>query len=360
MNPPHWPHPSQEVAYFRDSNGTCFAAEIVRAPRWAAHLLLPPDEVVADIRIAFLDQPALPAGSEQPLWLAVLATADELEPALVVQAALEAWAAAPAYRGPGPAPEEYVTAGFQALCPPHPACTPGPASRESLGRFLRERPGRLGALCELGRDGFNRAVRMDWRAPEDFAEDILRERIGDEGGGPVLDLLASLHAAEIAPESSEFRAMAYERAGLLERLRPLRFFTDASDFDRAVEAARDWCERYARAYAAHYREVVEAAQRVLEEARPAVDAAAELDVLNREGRPVGEEASYRLRRAVAALWLLPPEVDERHAVTGDVALGRTPEALGEAHLAAAAVLAALEVQHFRGAARAARATDRRA
>lgn len=356
MTVPLWPLPQQEVAYFRDPDGTSFAAEIARASRWASHLLLPPDEVVADIRIAFLDQPAVPASVDCPPWLVVLAASDELEPARVVQSALRAWADCPMYRGPGPAPEEYVAAGFQALCPPHPACEPGPSARESLSRFLRERTGNLGALGDLGRDGFNRAVRISWATPDDLVEAILCERIRDEGGASVLDLRAYLRAAEIAPESPEFCGLAYERIAILDRLRPLRFFTEASDFDRAVEDARAWRGRFDRAYAAHYRWVVGAAHGVLREADPALRAAVELDRLNRQGRPVGVDALARLRRSVLELRALPDEMDGSRPVMAGVPLGRAPDALGEAGLAAAAVKAALEVQHFRASSEAARPT----
>ncbi len=347
MTPPLWPQPQEEVAYFRDRHGTWFAAAIARAPRWSASLLAPPDDVVADVCIAFLDNARVPSSVSVPSWLAVLPAREEMEPASVVHAANVAWEASPSYRGRGAPAEEYVVAGFQALCPPHPPCDPSPTARESLTRFLRERPGILGGIAELGRDGFNRALRLYWPCPEDFADSILHERIRDEGAGGLLDLAAYLRDARLAEEVREFSDLAFQREALVARLQPLRFFTDASDFDRAVEEARAWRERYDRAYDAHYREVLESAHAVLVEVGPALEAASELDALNRNGRAVGDDAVHRLAGAVTALRALPDEVEGGLPVTGEVYLGRMPEALTEARSAAAAVMAALEVQRTR-------------
>ncbi len=350
MTPHTWPHPQTEVAYFRDGYGTWFAAEVARARRWSGALLAPPDGSVADIRIAFLDAPSVPTDAARPPWLAVLAATQELDPALVVRQAMLAWPGSPHYRGPGASPEEFVVAGFQALCPPHPPCEPGPTARESLSRFLRERPGIMGDLGEEGRDAFNRSLRVYWETPERFADAILRERIRDEGYGGTLDLAGFLTGAPVSPEGGEFADLAMERVGLEQRLRPERFFTDAGDYDRAVVEARDWVDRYQRAYAQHYGMIVEAARATLAEVAPALEAAGELDSLNQDGRAVGADAVHRLTVSVTELRALPEQPEPGLPVTGGVTLGRIPVALPEARLAAAAVLASLDIQRRRASA----------
>jgi hypothetical protein len=344
-----WPPSPREVAYFRDAAGTWFAAELTRADRWDESWLVPPHPDIADIRIAFVA-----AGSERPAgrpaWLAVLDASREIEAPLVVEAAMEAWARSPHFRARGPLAEEYLLAGFQALCPPHPVCDLRPNARDSLGEFLRERPAPLGALANMGRDAFNRAVRLHWDTPGAFAEAVLRERIRDDGAGNVLDLVAFMETASVALDSADVADMEFTRRALLDRLAPERFFTHARDFDAATALAREWADHYERAYRVHYRRVIEAACAVLQDIGPALAAAGELDSLNREGRAVGEGAVHRLASAVTAIRALPEVPVGGVATTGDIPLGRLPPAFSEARLAAAAVLAALEVQRRRTAA----------
>lgn len=344
-----WPPSPREVAYFRDAAGTWFAAELTRADRWVESWLVPPHPDIADIRIAFVDAGSARPEAGRPAWLAVLDASRELDPQLVVQAAMEAWARSPHFRDRGPQAEEYLLAGFQALCPPHPVCELRPNARESLGEFLRERPVPLGALANMGRDAFNRAVRLHWDTPGAFAEAILRERIRDDGAGDVLDMVAFMETASIALDIADVADMEFTRRALLDRLTPERFFTHARDFDAATALARDWTERYERAYRVHYRRVIEAACAVLQDIGPALAAAGELDSLNREGRAVGEAAVHRLASAVTAIRALPELPVGGVGTTGDVPLGRLPQAFSEARLAAAAVLAALEVQRRRAA-----------
>ncbi len=62
---------------------------------------------------------------------------------------------------------------------------------------------------------------------------------------------------------------------------------------------------------------------------------------------MGQEALERLRRAVAQIGAIPATADPDRARTGGVTLGRLPSAFADARLAAAAVLAAVEVQRRR-------------
>lgn len=343
MKPEAWPSLAPEVAYFVDLAGTWFAAEVVRAPRWSSDLLEAPDVEVADIRIVFLDRPVIPSVVRVPEWLAVLARDDEVLPAVVVSAALRAWQQSLHFRPAGPAPEEYTRAGFGALCPPHPPCEVGHTARESLQEFLRDRPGALGRLASDGRDAFNRLVRVHWATPAGFAEAVLCERIVDEGRRSVLDVMHRLREAHIQPGTAEYASMAVQREALLRRLEPVRYFTEARDFDEALECAAPWLEQYERAALAHHRVVDEAIGMVLLEIGPAVSALRELRMLNLSGRAVGSDAADRLDIAVASLL---PHPDER-SPAGSV-LGLMPAGLEEARSAAAAVLAAVEVHRRRG------------
>jgi hypothetical protein len=345
MTPALWPPSLPEVAFFRDQRGAVLAAEVVRLPEWLPFLVDPPDPLVADIRLALLERCERRLGL--PGWLVLLPEEVTQDPARVVEEALKAWPRSPSYRVPAAPPEDYVVAGFQALCPPHPPCEPGLRARESLTEYLRERPGLLGRLGDEGRDGFNRLVQLEWASPEAFAADILKERIRDAGAGAQVDLGEFIAAAEVSGSVGDFAELAAERDALLGRLNPLRYFSDARDFDRAVAAAGAWVERYQRAYAAHYREVVQAACATLEEIAPAIGAARTLESLNAGSRPVGEDAVRRLNAAVEEIRLLPKTPEASEPRTGDVALGHMPRAYTEARLAAAAVHAALDIQRRR-------------
>ena len=334
-----------EVAWFRDPADTWFGAEVIRLPRWSEQLLTPLDLEVADIRIAFLDQlPDVdPADCPLPPWLRLLDASLEREPRVVVEAALDAWLHSPAFRGAGASPEAYLIAGYQALCPPHPPCAPGPGMRDSLMEFLRDRSGVLGQLGRQGDDSVNRIVRLLWRTPDDFADEILRARICDGGGRGSLQLVEFLEAAEIVAETPEQAVLARERDALLVRLSTLAYFTQPSDYDRAAALALDWRDRYLRAYRLHYRTVLAAAHEMVLDTATAARALPELEAMNLLGRPVGADAAQRLRRALDRLGCLPEGIDERAAQTAGIVLGQMPPDLAEARLAAAAVLAALEV-----------------
>ena len=347
-----------EVAWFRDPADTWFGAEVIRLPRWSEQLLSPLDLEVADIRIAFLDHlPDVDADCPSPPWLCLLPASSEQEPRVVVEAALEAWRRSPSFRAPGPSPEAYLVAGYQALCPPHPPCAPGPGMRDSLMEFLRDRSGVLGRLGRESDDSVNRLVRLFWRTPDDFADEILRARIRDAGGRGSLQLVEFLEAAEIAPETPEHAILARERDALLARLSTLAYFTQPSDYDRAAALALDWRDRYLRAYRLHYRTVMAAAHEMVLDTATAARALPELEALNLTGSPVGADAALRLRRALERLGCLPEGIDEQSAQTAGIVLGQMPPDLAEARLAAAAVLAALEV-HARRRARPGRAHSR--
>ncbi len=346
------PMPATEVAFFRDPAETWFAAEVIRRDRWDEGLLQPLDPEVADIRIAFLrDMP----GRDRltwPVWLSLLPWAAEEEPRVVVEAAQAAWSRCDSFRPPGPPPEAYLSAGYQALCPPHPACEPGPGTRESLMGFLMDRSGALGRVSRESDDGANRLLRLMWRTPDDLAQEILRARIRDDGGRGVLQLVDFLEAAEIASEVTDHLSLAQERVALLARLPAIAYFTFPSDYDRAAALALDWRDRYNRAYRSHYRAVLTAAREIVQETVLAARELPALEALNEAGNPVGHDAARRLRDALDTLATLPEGVDQQSAQTAGIVLGRFPSAIGEARLAAAAVLAALDVHRRRSAVRA--------
>ena len=359
MPAPQWPPAPTEVAYLRDGAGTWFAAEVVRHPGWCEELLHPPPRDTADIRIAWLDCTTVPPSVSVPGWLLLrdaLASQHTGENLLedaarrVTQtdpAAQTAWAASPYYRTAGPSPAEYLLAGFQALCPPHPPCELSPDARDTLAKWLSDRSGTLGLLAHRDREAFNRAVRLYWQSPQDLADAILRERIRDEGGGAVLELTSFLDRAVIDPTAAEFCELEPERQSILTRLAPVRFFTDARDFDGATAAAREWSSRYDRAYRHHYSAVFSLAEEVMHDVAIALSLAGELDVRNREGRAIGQEAVASLVDAVEVLSLLPEAPEPGEPVTAGVVLGCVPTACSQARLAAAAVLAALDVQRRR-------------
>lgn len=345
MSPSSWPHRPPEVAYFHDEHGIAFAAEIVRTHEWSAALNVLPDPLVADIRIAFVE--VTRQGLNVPRWLVVMPPNTERAVSAVQAAARRAWPYSPSYRTPAAPPEDYVVAGFQALCPPHPPCEPGIEARVSLGAFLRERPGVLGLLGDQGRDGFDRLVQVAWPTPGAFADAILADRIRDAGAGSVVELAHFLEGASSSGEVSEWAALEEERMALLARLRPLRYFTDVRDFDRATEEALDWVARYRRAYATHYRRVMRAVRDVLHDLTGAELAARTLASMNSGGRAIGADAVQRLDAALSTLRALPAEVDAEGPRTAGIPLGHFPPECSEAYVAAAAVQAALDVQRRR-------------
>lgn len=347
-----------EVAFFRDPGDTWFAAEVIRLPRWSEELLEPLDPEEADIRLVFLQDMSAP--QDQPNWLSLLPRSAESEPRVVVEAAQHTWKSSATFRRPGAPPEAYLVAGYQALCPPHPPCEPGPGMRASLMDFLIERSGALGRVARESDDGANRLLRIFWRTPADFAEEILRSRIRDDGGRGVLQLVTFLEAAEVARDADEYAALAVERDALLARLTSIAYFNHPSDYDRAAALALDWRERYNRAYQAHYRSVLSSAREIVTDTPEAARLLGDLVAMNRRDprASVGEDAARRLRAALDELASLPEGVDERSAQTAGVLLGRSPVGIAEARLASAAVLAAVDVLRRRAAAsRRSRRTD---
>jgi hypothetical protein len=345
------PMPATEVAFFRDPAETWFAAEVIRRDRWDEELLQPLDHEGADIRIAFLRDMPERDRFTQPVWLCLLPWAAEEEPRVVVEAAQLAWSRCDSFRPPGPPPEAYLVAGYQALCPPHPPCDPGPGTRDSLMGFLLDRSGALGRVSRECDDGANRLFRLLWPSPDHLAQEILRARIRDDGGRGVLQLVDFLEAAEVAPEATDQASLAHDRATLLARLPAIAYFTSPSDYDRAAALALDWRDRYNRAYRGHFRAVLTSAREIVQETAAAARQLPTLESLNAEGAPVGQEAARRLRDALDVLAALPEGVDQHAAQTGGVVLGRIPTAIGEARLAGAAVLAALDVHRRRRAMR---------
>lgn len=336
-----------EVAYFRDPFDTLFAAEIVRSHRWDPAYERPPDVSVADIRIVELSSGERPA--PPPPWLVIADRALSADIPRLTGLAARAWVYSPHHRSPGAEPAAYVAAGFQALCPPHPACPPGQHSRGALVAFAQHRGGAVGRLANEGRDGFDRWLRVCWPNPSAFARDILLERLRDAGALADIEVMHFIALAEIAPEAPPYADLRAERLALQERLDPLRYFTARAEFDIACAEAERWRARYAAAYEAHYRRVIRTADEVLAETEEARRAAGLLDRWNRQnlGAPVGQEALQRLAATLREIEAFPRHASSEAPQTGRVVLGRAPAVLAEARLAAAAILAAVDVHRRR-------------
>ncbi len=339
--------PPPVVRFMRDSFDTLFAVEVVHLERWDDRLRVPPSVEVADVRIAFLEHGELPR--LLPPWLGICAAPPPPtdEPWLVALAE-RLWLRSPSHRLPGAPPQEYLRAAFQALCPPHPPCDAGPRARETVVAYAAGRAAPIGRLAEVGRDGFDRWLQVGWPTPEALAEDVLVERMRDAGLDRAVEAIRRLARAEVEP-ASEFDALARERQALLVRLAPLQCFADRTDFDTAVREAEVWWDRYASAYAAHCRRLAAMAHVLPSELLAAITVADLLRSLNgnpRRGSPVGDAALARLEAAVETIRAIPTEPHEVPAP--GIVLGRVPPAFAEARLAAAAVLAAVDVHKRRG------------
>ncbi len=336
-----------ERRFLADPFGTTYAVEVVTARVWSAAFVAPPEVSVADVRVVICPEPA-PASL--PGWLVVLTANSNLDGHNeVASLAARAWLRSPYHRAPGALATDYVVAGFQAFCPPHPPCPPGPQARDTLIAFAQRRQGTFAPLGEEGRDGFDRWLRVAWRTPEHFARAVLAERMAEAGEREALALVAFVEEAEVWPEGDTL-VLAEGRRSLIERLTPLRYFADPAGWDEARAEAVEWRAAYERAYRAHFRRVSHLATETLADLLPAVTAADVLRTFNRSerhGQPVGQEALERLRRAVAQIGEIPAALDPSRARTGGVSLGRLPGAFADARLAAAAVLAAVEVQRRR-------------
>lgn len=338
---------STERRFFTDPFGTPYAVEVVTADAWDPALAVPPDVHQADARVVICPEPAPP---RSPGWLVALVE----EPGAVdvdeiAALASRAWLRSPYHRAPGAPASDYVTAGFQAFCPPHPPCPPGPQAREMLVTFARRRGGVFAPLGEEGRDGFDRWLRVAWRSPGHFARAVLVERMAEAGEREALAMVAFVEEAEVWPDGDTV-ALAEQRRSLIERLTPLRYFADPAGWDEARAEALEWRGVYQAAYLAHFRRVARQATDTLGDLLPAITASDLLRTLNRErrnGQPIGQDALERLRRAVAEIGAIPAAPDMDRARTGGVTLGRSPSAFADARLAAAAVLAAVEVQRRR-------------
>ncbi|MDA0269732.1 MAG: hypothetical protein O2798_04060 [Chloroflexi bacterium] len=336
---PSWPPHSSRVVYFRDPFGTYYAAEVWHTAEWHDELREPPPLAVADVRLLLTVRDArLP--SDLPPWVAIASSDPDTPEA--ASAVARAWPRSPHFRPPGDQPEEYVVAGFQALCPPHPACEAGPHARESLIAFLRDRPGLLGAIAEEGRDGFDRRLRIHWQTAGAFASAILRERLRDAGAHRALAVGDAVDRAEIAGEVGEYADLGQERELLRVRLDPVGCFLHAVDFDRAVDDGEVWIARYTQALDAFAMRLRAEAQDVLREIAAAVSGLDVLVRLNHEGRPLAVDAAQRLMVAAAEVQALVSDSQPDGLVPG-----RAPLCLSEARLTSAAVLAALEVQRRR-------------
>lgn len=338
---------SAERRFFADPFGTTYAVEVVMTRSWDAGFAVPPSVGVADARVVICPDPPPP---ELPGWLVALADhADAVAEDEIASLAARAWLRSPYHRAPGAPASDYVIAGFQAFCPPHPPCPPGPQARETLVSFGRRRGGLFAPLGDEGRDGFDRWLRVAWRSPEHFARAVMAERMAEAGEVDALDLIAFVEDADIWPDGDALR-FAEGRRSVLERLTPLRYFADPAGWEDAHAEALDWRRAYEVTYRAHYRRVARLATETLADLLPAVTASDVLRSFNRNdrnGQPVGREALDRLKRAVTQIGEIPATPDPDQARTAGVTLGRLPGVFAEARLAAAAVMAAVEVQRRR-------------
>jgi len=336
----------REIRYFRDQEGTLFAAEIIERESWEDLLRVPICVEDADVRIVLLQNGNVPNGV--PLWLGVATgSLPEADEAALAGLAQQLWQRSPFHRAGGPDPRAYVGAAFHALCPPHPPCALGPDARDTVIEFLRGRGGQLGRLATQDQDGFDRWLQLNWPTPEMLARDVLVERMLDANAIEQVATIRRIERAEIET-GSEFDFLAREREVLLPRLDPLGFFVRGAEFDAAIAEAEAWWLRYVDAYSAHCRRLSAMAAVLPSELLAAITVADVLRSLNkspRRGAPVGEEALTRLELAIDEIRSMEPTPPDL-PVPG-IVLGRVPAAFGEARLAAAAVLAAVDVHRRR-------------
>lgn len=338
--------PSVRTAYLQDDAGTWLGVEVVSAASWSVSFAEVPDPERADIRVVLLEPGAVPP-PETPGWVVVREGAAGLSDDPALDDVRSAWMRSPWFRGGGASADEYLAAGVQAMCPPHPPCDPTPGLIELLLTHLETRSGPLGRISWQTPEGMHRLLRVYWRDPGAFASEILRERIRDDDGRHLIQMTDFVEAAEVAPESRDYRELGLQRESLLARLSPIRYFTHASDHDRAVGLALDWRDRYHAAYRAHYARALQEVGHALVETASAQARLDELEMLNGYGRPVGGDAICRLREALVVAEALPSAPDPQMAVTAGIVLGRAPMVVAELRLAAAAVLAAVAVHDRR-------------
>ncbi len=335
---------SSDRRFFTDPFGAVFAAEVIQGAAWDDTWCTPPAPEIADVRVIV---GAIPDGVICPDWLVAVPSVDDDD--ALRAAVARAWVASPHHRDPGPPPEEYVLAGFHALCPPHPPCAVSPAARSTLAAFARRHDSPLGTLGVEGRDGQDRWFRVAWQTPELLADAVLLARLGDAGEPEAHALIEYLRGAEVWPEGASL-SLAERRRELLDRLQPLRYFTDHDAFVTALTAATRWRAEYDRAYRAHYDHVMRLATETLAELLPAISSTGVLTTLGRHGQHDGElgrEAVGRMRRAVRVIATLPERPLDGAPRTAGITLGAIPAVFGDARVAAAAVLAAVELHQRR-------------
>ena len=335
-----------EVRHFRDTDGTLFAAQLIERDAWDDVLRAPLCVEEGDIRIVFLENGNVPRGV--PAWLGICASRiPEADEPWLVALALQLWDASPFRRLPGAPVEDYMRAAFHALCPPHPPCEVGPDAAETVVDFLRGRADPLGRVAEEAADGLERWLRVGWQTPGALARDVLMERLLDADAIEAVATIRRVEHAEVEG-GSEFNLLAREREALLTRLDPLAYFMDGPTFDAAVKDAEAWLKRYVEAYGAHCRRLSAMAAVLPSELLAAITVAELLRSLNqssRRGAPVGEEALDRLKAAIDEIQAIEPAPPD-YPIPG-IVLGRVPPAFAEARLAAAAVLAAVDVHRRR-------------
>lgn len=335
-----------EVRHFRDPGGTVFAAQVIEPAAWDDLLRAPLCVEEGDVRIVVIENGSAPRGL--PPWLGVsFARIPDADEPWLAALALHLWQHSPFRRAAGAPAEAYVDAAFHALCPPHPPCAVGPDAREIVVDFLRGRPAPLGRLAEEAGDGFERWLRVNWATPEALARDVLLERLLDADAIEQVATIRRMERAEVEA-GSEFNLLARDREALLPRLTPLLYFMDGAAFDVALADAEAWLKRYVEAYSAHCRRLSAMAAVLPSELLAAITVAELLRSLNqssRRGAPVGEAALERLKVAIDEIQAIEPSPPD-FPVPG-IVLGRVPAAFAEARLAAAAVLAAVDVHRRR-------------
>ena len=351
-----------ELRYERDDDGVPFAIEQVRAARWDPAFATPPDAATADVRVVQLVRGPLPAAP--PPWLSVtlslaprsgVAEGDTGyvvggEPAasnIEGGAPRRLWPWSPHLRHPGASLDEFLRAGATALRHHEPPPVEAERQAEALSAFARRHPSEvpeaLAPLAVLGATALERWLHVMFGEPERFAEAILLARV--EVIAPAdAALLRFLREAHVPRHRPEVTDLAIDRAVLLEQASPWRY-VEGGPMAAALAAVRSWQRRYARTYAAHYREAITERDRLL---RDAAALAARIETLERLntiaslGAPEGIAAIAAARASLGALAAMPGDPKADAAVTAGVRLGEPNPRAREFHEATTSVARALE------------------
>ncbi len=304
------------------------------------------DATVADVRVVHLARGPVPRSF--PAWLSVRLTTSVAKDAAPYATAAEGapaehssprrlWPWSPHHRRPSAKLAEFLRAGATALRHPDMASADAHHQLDALIAFARGREA-LASLTALRSTALERWLHVTFGEPEQFADALLLARI-EAANPPDAAVLRFLREATIAEAAHQHADLAVDRVVLIEQISPWRYL-DGAPMAAALAAARDWCRRYARAYAAHYREVLRSRDALLSEAVALVarmETLARLDRMTALGTPDGEAAVETAQLGIAARAVIantPEAIDGGAAVTAGAQLG-APSAQTEAFRTAA-------------------------